>query len=85
MTTNANVWRQEWPAHRVRLIDITARHLVDEQARASHGELPSWNELTPQHQSNFSDTVAAVFVAQARAFAELEAEFEANEDPHTDE
>lgn len=69
MTTNA--WRQEWPVHRVRLIDITARHLVDGQARASHGELPSWNDITPEHQSNFSDTVAAVFVAQARAFEEI--------------
>ncbi|WCD91519.1 hypothetical protein [Microbacterium sp. nov. GSS16] len=71
MTTNS--WRQEWPAHRVRLIDVTARYLVDGQARASQGELPSWNELPPEHQSNFSDTVAAVFVAQAQAFAEIEA------------
>ncbi|MEV7618868.1 hypothetical protein AB0N59_01905 [Microbacterium sp. NPDC089321] len=69
MTSSA--WRQEWPTYRVRLIDITARHLVDGQARASRGELPGWNDITPEHQSNFSDTVAAVFVAQARAFEEI--------------
>jgi hypothetical protein len=80
-----NVWRHEWPAHRVRLIDITARHLVDGQACASRGELPSWNELTPEDQSNFSDNVAAVFLAQARAFAEIEAEFGANDDSHMGE
>ena len=82
MTTN--IWRQEWPAHRVRLIDITARHLVDGQAHASRGGLPSWNELTPEHQSNFSDTVAAVFVAQAGAFAEIEAEITGDDGSRTD-
>lgn len=69
---STNTWRQEWPAHRVRLIDITARHFVDGQARAGRGQLPSWNELTQEHQSNFSDNVAAVFVAQPQAFAEIE-------------
>lgn len=82
MTTN--VWRHEWPAHRVRLVDITARYLVDGQARASRGELPSWDELTPEHQSNFSETVAAVFVAQAQAFAEIEAEVRDDDDSRTD-
>lgn len=81
----ANTWRQEWPAHRVRLIDITARHFVNGQARASHGELPTWNELTPEHQSNFCDNVAAVFAAQAHAFAEIEAAFRDDEDSRTDE
>lgn len=79
-----NTWRQEWPAHQVRLIDITARHFVDGQARASRGELPSWHELTPEHQSNFCDNVAAVFAAQAQAFAEIEATIGDDEDSHTD-
>jgi hypothetical protein len=69
----------------MRLIDITARHLVDGQARASRGQLPSWSELTREHQSNFSDNVAAVFVAQAQAFTEIEAEIRAEAESHTGE
>ncbi|HWU29996.1 MAG TPA: hypothetical protein VN041_13020 [Microbacterium sp.] len=76
---STNTWRQEWPAHRVRLIDITARHFVDGQARASRGELPAWTELTPEAQSNFCDNVAAVLAAQALAFAEIEAELSAKQ------
>lgn len=80
-----NEWRQEWPAHRVRLIDITARHFVDEQARASRGALPRWNQLTPEHQSNVSHNLAAVFLAQVRAFAEIEAEIGIDDDSRRNE
>ncbi|MEU4014834.1 hypothetical protein AB0E56_06150 [Microbacterium sp. NPDC028030] len=82
---SANTWREEWPAHRVRLIDITARHFVDGQARASRGELPSWSELTPKAQSNFRDNVAAVFVAQAQAFAEIETAIGHDDESRADE
>lgn len=79
MTTNT--WRQEWPAHRVRLVEITARHFVEGQARATRGARPSWNDLTPAEQSNFCDNAAAVFVAQALAHAEIEAAIVSGADP----
>lgn len=82
---STNTWQQEWPAHRMQLIGLTARNFVDGQARASRGELPTWNELTPEHQSNIVDNVVAVFAAQAEALAEIEAMLAVDEDFGTDE
>lgn len=71
---NSNGWRNEFDAHRLRLFDETARFLADGQARMTNDDRLAWNHLAVQHRENLTHTVAAVWVAQARAFAKIEAE-----------
>lgn len=71
---HTNAWREEFDSHRLRLFVETARFLADGQARASGDETAAWAHLTPSHRENLTQTVAAVWVAQARAFAKIEAE-----------
>ncbi|MBN8423100.1 hypothetical protein JF531_01020 [Microbacterium esteraromaticum] len=71
---HANAWREEFDSHRLRLFDETARFLADGQAQASGDETIAWARLTPSSRDNLTQTVAAVWVAQARAFAKIEAE-----------
>lgn len=74
---NANDWRTEFDTHHMRLFAETARSLADGQARTTNDRSLAWERLTPHHQQNLTQTVAAVFVAQARAFAKIEAEISA--------
>ncbi|MFK3677974.1 hypothetical protein ACI2IP_09585 [Microbacterium sp. NPDC090218] len=67
-------WRNEFDTHHLRLFDETAQFLADGQARTTKDLSLAWGQLTIQHQENLTQTVAAVFVAQARAFAKMEAE-----------
>jgi hypothetical protein len=67
-------WRNEFETHHLRLFDETAQFLADGQARTTNDLSLAWHQLAPQHQENLTQTVAAVFVAQARAFAKIEAE-----------
>jgi len=73
-------WRAEFDPHRLRLFDETARFLADGQARATGDKMLRWEHIAPQHQENLTHTVAAVWVAQARAFAKIEAEIMAAND-----
>ena len=68
--TKAN-WRDEWPMFRVKLVDETARCLVDQQSAATGGRRPRWEALTSEQQNNLAENIAGIFLAQDQAMHNL--------------
>ncbi|TFC15626.1 hypothetical protein [Cryobacterium sp. MDB2-10] len=65
------IWRDEWPVHRVILVDETARCLADLQSAATRGQRPRWDVLTVAQQSNLANNIAGIFFAQNQALDNL--------------
>lgn len=69
MTTTS--WRDEWSPFRIKLVEETARCIVEQRARASRGAEPSWDDLTAASQAFRIEAVAALFVVQDLAMDNL--------------
>ncbi|MBD3941420.1 hypothetical protein IF188_06880 [Microbacterium sp. NEAU-LLC] len=63
--------RDEWPPFRIKLVEETARCIVEQRALTSRGAEPSWAELTPAGQSLRIEAVAALFDVQYLAMDNL--------------
>jgi hypothetical protein len=66
-----NSWRDVWSPFRVKLIEETARCLSNQQAEATRGERPRWDELTEEEQFNLVENLARVSLAVDEAMHNL--------------
>lgn len=64
-------WRDEWPPFRIKLVEETARCIVEQRALTSRGAEPSWAELTAAGQALRIEAVAALFDVQDLAMDNL--------------
>ncbi len=64
-------WRDEWPPFRIKLVEETARCIVEQRALTSRGAEPSWAELTAAGQALRIEAVAALFGVQDLAMDNL--------------
>lgn len=64
-------WRDEWPAFRIKLVEETARRIVEQRALTSRGAEPSWAELTTAGRALRIEPVAALFNVQDLAMDNL--------------
>jgi hypothetical protein len=68
--TNA-IWRENWSPFRVKLVDETARCLMDQQSAATGGKRPRWESLTREQKDNVAENIAGIFLAQDHAMHNL--------------
>ncbi|WP_448655513.1 hypothetical protein [Microbacterium lacticum] len=71
MTTTS--WRDEWPTFRIKLVEETARCIVEQRVLASQGAEPSWDDLTAAGQAIRIQAVAELFYVQDIAMGNLDA------------
>lgn len=64
-------WRTEWSPFRIKLVEETARCIVEQRALTSRGAEPAWDELTTAGQSLRIEAVAALFDVQDLAMENL--------------
>lgn len=64
-------WRDEWPPFRIKLVEETARCIVEQRALTSRGAEPSWAGLTAAGQALRIEAVAALFDVQDLAMDNL--------------
>lgn len=69
MTESA--WRNVWPQYRVDFVDETARCLANHQSLITNGRMQEWAGLTKDGQSNLTEFVVWVFLAQEQAMENL--------------
>jgi hypothetical protein len=64
-------WREDWSPFRVKLVDLTAECLVEQQSAATGGLRPRWDALTDLERSNVSENIARIFLAQDQAMSTI--------------
>lgn len=66
-------WRDEWPPFRNKLVEETARCIVQQRAQASPGIEPEWDDLPDAGRTFRIEAVAALFAIQDIAMGNLDA------------